>query len=214
MLGVKVEDRPDYGTEVLPELAKFRIRTARPHWLIVDEAHHLLPKENKGVEAIASGEQPGVVFITVHPDMMSAEALKRVSVVIALGPKGDEVIKAYCKATGTKAPGNIKPDKKKRVLFWRPGEEKKARLVKVIEPKQARKRHSRKYAEGAINEEGSFYFRGPDKAMNLRAQNLMIFQQIAEGIDDETWEYHLRKGDYSDWFRRQIRDKDLATETK
>ena len=38
--------------------------------------------------------------------------------------------------------------------------------------------------------------------MNLRAQNLMIFLQIAEGIDDRTWEHHLRKGDYSEWFRR------------
>ncbi len=36
--------------------------------------------------------------------------------------------------------------------------------------------------------------------MNLKAQNLMIFLQIAEGIDDVTWMHHLRKKDYSDWF--------------
>jgi hypothetical protein len=84
----------------------------------------------------------------------------------------------------------------------------------VIQPKQSLKRHSRKYAEGTLDEKGSFYFRGPGNKMKLRAQNLMIFQQIAEGIDDETWEHHLRKGDYSDWFRNQIRDKKLAKETK
>jgi len=49
--------------------------------------------------------------------------------------------------------------------------------------------------------------------MNLRAHNLVIFAQIAEGIDDRTWEFHLRAGDYSKWFRNQIRDKDLARET-
>jgi hypothetical protein len=49
--------------------------------------------------------------------------------------------------------------------------------------------------------------------MNLRAHNLMIFAQMAEGIDDKTWEFHLRAGDYSKWFRHQIRDKDLARET-
>ncbi|TIP63047.1 MAG: phosphoglycolate phosphatase, partial [Mesorhizobium sp.] len=53
----------------------------------------------------------------------------------------------------------------------------------------------------------------PDNAMNLRAHNLMIFAQIAEGIDDRTWEHHLRAGDYSEWFRRQIKDKELARET-
>ncbi|WP_246686721.1 hypothetical protein [Mesorhizobium sp. B2-4-19] len=36
---------------------------------------------------------------------------------------------------------------------------------------------------------------------------------MAEGIDDKTRDYHLRAGDYSDWFRHQIRDKDLALET-
>lgn len=214
MIGVKVEDRPEYAAETMPELARYRIKTARPHWMVVDEAHHLFPKENRGMDAVVSGEHPGTIFITVHPDMMSAEALKRVTAVVAIGPEGDKVIKAFCKATGQKLPSDITPDKKKRVLFWRPLEDKTAHLVKVIEPKQSRKRHSRKYAEGELKKEFSFYFRGPDKAMNLMAQNLIIFQQIAEGIDDKTWEYHLRKGDYSEWFGKQLRDKDLAAEAK
>jgi hydroxymethylpyrimidine pyrophosphatase-like HAD family hydrolase/energy-coupling factor transporter ATP-binding protein EcfA2 len=215
MLAVKVEERPDFATGVLPELAQFRLKTARPHWLIVDEAHHLLPKNHQGVGQIVSGKLPGGVFITVHPDMMSPEALKLVTAVVAIGPKADDVIAALCKGAGIKPPAKAAPPKdKKRVLFWRPGTDKKPRLVKVIEPKQSLKRHSRKYAEGTLDEKGSFYFRGPDNAMNLRAQNLMIFQQIAEGIDDKTWEHHLRKGDYSDWFRNQIRDKKLAAETR
>jgi hypothetical protein len=49
--------------------------------------------------------------------------------------------------------------------------------------------------------------------MKLRAHNLMMFVQIAEGIDDKTWQHHLRNGDYSDWFRRQIRGDALADET-
>ena len=214
MLAVKVEDRPDFAAEVLPDIAQLRLKKARPHWLIVDEAHHLLPKNHKGVGEIVSGKLPGTVFITVHPDMMSPEALKLVTAVIAIGPKADDVIKSLCKGAGIKTPAKMTPPKDKRVLFWRPDGDKKPSLVKVIEPKQSLKRHSRKYAEGTLDEKASFYFRGPDNAMKLRAQNLMIFQQIAEGIDDRTWEHHLRKGDYSDWFRNQIRDKKLARETK
>ena len=52
-------------------------------------------------------------------------------------------------------------------------------------------RHTRKYAEGELGEDKSFYFRGPDNALNLRAQNLTIFLQMADGVDDQTWRHHL-----------------------
>jgi hypothetical protein len=88
----------------------------------------------------------------------------------------------------------------------------KASLLTVGRPHQVHKRHTRKYAEGDLGEERSFYFRGPDDALNLKAQNLETFLQLAEGVDDATWEHHLREGHYSEWFRRDIRDEDLAAE--
>lgn len=63
-----------------------------------------------------------------------------------------------------------------------------------------------------MGEEASFYFRGPKNEMNLRAHNLTMFLQIAEGIDDRTWEHHLRRGDYSKWFEERIGDEELAGE--
>jgi hypothetical protein len=48
----------------------------------------------------------------------------------------------------------------------------------------------------------------------LRAQNLSLFAQIARGVDDETWLFHLRKGDYSRWFREAIKDTELAAEAE
>jgi HAD superfamily hydrolase (TIGR01484 family) len=213
MLSVGVEDRPAFAVDLLPEIGSFRLRTARPHWLVMDEAHHLLPKRRDDTQLVLSMKLPGAVLITVHPDAISADALKLVSAVVALGPEADKVIETFCKTAGLKAPKGMRAPKGKRVLFWRPAADKKPRLVKVVKPRQSLKRHSRKYAEGTLDEEGSFYFRGPDDAMNIRAHNLMIFTQIAEGIDDRTWEHHLRAGDYSDWFRHQIRDKELARET-
>jgi hypothetical protein len=61
-----------------------------------------------------------------------------------------------------------------------------------------------------LSPERSFYFQGPEKKLNLRAQNLTFFVQLAEGVDDETWEYHLRNGDFSQWFRKGIKDEELA----
>ncbi len=56
----------------------------------------------------------------------------------------------------------------------------------------------------------SFYFRGPEDKLNLKAYNLMIFIQIASGVDDETWLYHLQRKDYSNWLRNSVHDKELA----
>jgi hypothetical protein len=42
----------------------------------------------------------------------------------------------------------------------------------------------------------------------------MVFLQMAEGVDDETWLFHLRRKDYSRWFREAIADDDLAAEAE
>jgi hypothetical protein len=60
-----------------------------------------------------------------------------------------------------------------------------------------RRRHIRKYAEGRPGEDKSFYFRGPERALNLRAHNLLLFPQLDDGVDDATWLHHLRQGDYA-----------------
>jgi hypothetical protein len=63
-----------------------------------------------------------------------------------------------------------------------------------------------------LGEERSFYFRGREQKLNLRAPNLGAFLELANGVDDETWLHHLRRGDYSTWFREEIKDAELAEE--
>ena len=41
-----------------------------------------------------------------------------------------------------------------------------------------------------------------------------MFCQIAEGLDEQTWMFHLRRRDYSRWFRKAIRDEYLAQQTE
>ena len=81
------------------------------------------------------------------------------------------------------------------------------------EPSQTeRKRHLRKYAEGSLPEERSFYFRGPEGKLKLRAPNLILFMDLADGVDDDTWLFHLKKKEVSEWFRNAIRDESIADE--
>ena len=77
-------------------------------------------------------------------------------------------------------------------------------VIAVMRPKERQKRHVRKYAEGELGEDKSFFFRGPEGDFNC-GSDLSVFLQLAVGVDDNTWLHHLRAGEYSKWFRKAIR---------
>ncbi|MGA7264160.1 MAG: HAD-IIB family hydrolase [Stellaceae bacterium] len=214
LLGVDVAERPHFLSEFMPALSSLRIESARPHWLVIDEAHHLLPFGWNGASVILPQEFAATILITVDPEHIAAEALRGINYVLALGGEADRVVASFCKVVGEPAPPPFgETIDRAQALFWnrRSG---KLRLVSTIEPRQDRQRHSRKYAEGELGEDKSFYFRGPDGALNLRAQNLAFFLQIADGVDDRTWLHHLRAGDYSRWLRDNIKDSELAEDVE
>jgi hypothetical protein len=207
-----VVERPAYFAKLLPEIAALRARTGRPHWLLIDEAHHLLPTERDGLRSLLPENLPAVIFITVYPSEMSKDALHGVRMLIAVGESAPAVVEDFCEAADVPVPSSLPTPGADEVLFWRRDRDAAPRLVKATKPRQAHKRHTRKYAAGDLGEEESFYFRGPDGALKLRAQNLLIFLQIADGVDAGTWEHHRRARDYSTWFRNVIKDAELASE--
>ena len=211
MLALEMQDRPTFFAQLLPRILTMRARLARPHWLLIDEAHHLLPAGRSDMSTAPPSAFTATIFITVHPDAVSPDVLQLVDTVIALGDHAHDVISRFCAAVGIDAPALPPPPAGDEVLFWQ-RDEGAPFAVKVRGPKQAHKRHTRKYAQGELAEEQNFYFRGPGNRLNLRAQNTTLFVQIAEGVDDETWEFHLRRGDYSEWFRQMIKDPALADE--
>ena len=177
---------------------------------MIDEAHHLLPSAWNGASLILPQEFAATMLITVQPDHVATEACKESITSWHWAARLTASVASFCKAVGESAPAAFGQSiDRGQGLFWsrRSG---KLRLVSTIQPRQDRQRHSRKYAEGELGEDKSFYFRGPDGALNLRAQNLALFLQIAEGIDDRTWLHHLRAGDYSQWLRDKIKDGELA----
>jgi HAD superfamily hydrolase (TIGR01484 family) len=207
-------ERPAFFVRLLPQVLSLRARTGRPHWLIIDEAHHLMPKSLSNLSQVLPDELSATVLITVHPEAVAPEGLQAVAVVIALGDAAPDVLAKFCEAVDVKRPAHIPRPGHDEVLVWYRHSSEMPHLAKPLLPKQAHRRHAKKYAEGDLGEDLSFYFRGPDNALNLRAQNLMMFKQIASGVDDRTWEHHLRAGDYSRWFHDVIKDEELAREAK
>jgi HAD superfamily hydrolase (TIGR01484 family) len=210
LLAIDPPERPHFLAKFLPELAKMRAVSGRPHWLVFDEVHHCLPARWHPAPTTLPRELPAAIAVTVHPEEVAPEFLSLVSTVIGVGDGALQAINKFCEVTGRMSPKAAATPQADQVLVY--GCEDRLELVTARRPKEKQKRHIRKYAEGELGEDKSFYFRGPEGALNLRAQNLSTFLQLAAGVDDKTWLHHLRAGAYSQWFRDAIKDDGLASE--
>lgn len=214
LLGIALEHRPSFFQSLLPRLQEMRARTGRPHWIVVDEAHHLLPVTWDPASLTLPQKLDNMMFVTVHPESVARPILESVGTLLVVGESPDKTIKSFCDAVGQKPP-RLKPTSldKGDVLLWR-RECPTPILVHSVPSRSEHSRHSRKYAEGNLGPDRSFRFRGPEGKLNLQAQNLVLFRQMASGVDDDTWLYHLRQGDYSQWFGEGVKDPDLAADAK
>ncbi|HEY5871560.1 MAG TPA: HAD-IIB family hydrolase [Candidatus Tectomicrobia bacterium] len=214
LLAVALEQRPGFFVGLLTRLQELRVRTGHPHWIVVDETHHLLPASWDPAPMLLPQGMYGLLMITVQPQHVTPAALSLVDTMIAIGESPEQTMQAFFEAVG-QSPPPLAPVTLNagEALLWSQHADAAPVWIRSLPPRAERRRHHRKYAEGELGPDISFYFRGPEGKLNLRAQNLRIFLQLAEGVDDETWLYHLRRGEYSQWFREVIKDEDLAAET-
>lgn len=210
MVGMPLADRPDFFLKLLVRLLEFRAATGRPHWILVDEAHHLLPSEWKRSLIPLPQELDRLILVTVHPDQVSVDALELVKLVVAVGQQPKEVIDEFTKAVGDKPVAIDFPLQKKEQVFVWLRDTQQTYLVEPSPPRTERRRHIHKYMSGELTLEHSFFFKGPEGKLNIRAQNLMLFMQIADGVDDETWLHHIKNGDIVKWFEEDIKDRELV----
>lgn len=208
LLALDPTERPSFFAKFIGELARFRAETGRPHWLIVDEAHHCMPAEWQPAGLSLPNGMPATIAVTVHPESVSRPFLELVNTVVGVGEKSGEVIKSFAEVVGREMTLRAADGEFAHTGLVLSGSD--LAPIKLARPKAQLKRHVRKYAEGELGEDKSFYFRGPKNALKLRAHNLRMFLQIADGVDDETWRYHLERGDYSRWFKDAIKDSELS----
>jgi hydroxymethylpyrimidine pyrophosphatase-like HAD family hydrolase len=215
LLGLPMPDRPAFFDALLPRLQELRARTGRPHWIVADEAHHLFPAAWHASALTRPDELANLLVITVHPESVSSDLLGRVRLALAVGAGAAQTLVQMGAAIGVAPPAADAPLREGQALAWIRDDASSAVVAFTPSPPRAeRRRHVRKYAAGELGTDKSFYFRGPADRLNLRARNLRTFTEIASGVDDDTWEHHRRRHDYSRWFRDAIKDDELAAEVE
>ncbi len=214
LLGIPLADRPEFFGQLFPSLQSIRARTGRPHWIVLDEAHHMLPRDWARLGRALPQSLGETILVTVHPDHLAPLVLKLVDVIIAVGPSPQQTIRKFADAIGQPFtwPEGL-TNTRDRAVVWFPYKSEPPFSIEVIRGTAERIRHHRKYAEGNMRHR-SFFFRGPHNRLNIRAHNLAMFVQIADGVDDETWLYHLRRNDYSRWFRDSVKDPYMAEQAE
>jgi hydroxymethylpyrimidine pyrophosphatase-like HAD family hydrolase len=211
LLRVSLHDRPKFLREMLVHIRKLHAETGRPHWLIVDEAHHFIPASANVSDGALEPLLETGVLITVHPRSIAPAVLSRMGWVVAIGEEPHRTIREAAELVRDPRGMDVR-DGEGTLVWMRTSERSDVYRLRPELPAVERRRHHRKYAEGKLPPDRSFYFRGPDKRLNLPVRNLLQFVEIASGVDEETWMHHLEKDDYSSWMRSCIKDDDLADE--
>jgi hydroxymethylpyrimidine pyrophosphatase-like HAD family hydrolase len=197
---------------LIDETTRWREETGRPHWLVIDEAHEVMPADRPNERLELPRGAPNTIFITMYPENLAAVLLRQIDTVLAFGPDPASFLAPFAEITGRPLPACIPSPGQGNLLWWQPRSAENPTVVKPRPPHQTHQRHIGKYAMGDVGAWHSFYFRGSQGKHNLPARNLYEFIETSDFVDDATWLYHLQSGHYATWFRSVIRDEDLAKE--
>lgn len=201
-----------YATKVLGVVAAVRSTSGVPHWLILDEAHHVVPADGSpGAELLRAGPE-ALCMITLVVEDLAPEARTLPTAVASteLAAFAAALNASRNEEAPTAIPGGPL-ERGEAALAWLDDRPRAVRF-RVAQRRVQHRRHVRKYTEGELPPDRSFFFRGPAGALNLRAANLTRFVELADGVDEATWAHHLAHGEYSKWVREMIKDPELATQ--
>ena len=207
-------EKVTYATKVLAAANAVRGTRGMPHWIVVDEAHHIFPADGSQAMDLLPPMTESFCLISLGVEHLPREILDRINTIASTD------LAAFREATqsvfgrrvhGLHLPEGTPLGRGEAAIAWRDLDRPGVRF-RVNQRRVEHRRHVRKYTEGELPPDRSFFFRGPNGAMNLRAANLVRFCELAEGVDEPTWAHHLRQGDYSSWIRDKIKDPELAEE--
>jgi HAD superfamily hydrolase (TIGR01484 family) len=102
--GVDPRQRSQLSTQFLVALFELRKRLGRPHWIVIDEAQHVLAS-SLAPEHLAPLKPGGaVLLIADQPQRISRAALEKIDLVLALGPDPADTLAQIAAAVGQAAP--------------------------------------------------------------------------------------------------------------
>ncbi len=127
-----------------------RLRTGRLHWLIIDEAHHVLPSNWAPSSPELARQLSSTILIRVHPGHVSPAALSGVNIVVVLVAEPQVMLVEFARAI-EREPPNIPPHDSSGGEAWVWFcEENRLNQVRLEPSRSEHHRHKRKHVEGEL----------------------------------------------------------------
>lgn len=218
--GMTREEKRAYAVTALMAVAGVRAVSGLPHWIVIDEAHHVFPADGSPAAELVRALGAPSCLITLGAPELPPGVLARMNGVASTEPRAFAEALAALASAGRGVPARLPapagaPLAAGQALLLAEETPALGPVRFTVSPRRVEhRRQVRKYAEGELTEEQSFSFRGARRQLNLRAANLTRFVELAAGVDDETWRYHLERHDYSTWLRTIVKDNELAAEVE
>lgn len=212
-VAINLVDRRCLFERLMPQLAKLREATGRPHWIVVDEAHHYLPISCARMGTALARAHEGLVLATIDPDWLPRVAINAMDHVLSFGSTASDLLEKSLAplALPRSFSGRLSPDE---ALLWSREAPTVLRILRIDGPRHGHERHRGKYAVGDVGEAHSFYFGWSPDGRVFRACNLAEFVSKGDLLPDEIWLRHLHAGDFAAWFLHVIRDDELGSRTE
>lgn len=103
LAAVRPEERHGFIERLLVPLRELRVDSGRPHWILVDEAHDLLPASSEADDAPATGAE-NTIYSTDDPSALSPAILAAVDGIVACGDAAPETLGAFAEAVSWRLP--------------------------------------------------------------------------------------------------------------
>jgi hydroxymethylpyrimidine pyrophosphatase-like HAD family hydrolase len=123
LAAVPAQERHDFVERLLVPLRELRVDTGRPHWILVDEAHDLLPASSEADDSPATGAE-NTIYSTDDPAALSPAILARVDGIAACGDAAPETLEAFAQAVSWESPAmpEQRPREGQAFLWFRKSE--------------------------------------------------------------------------------------------
>lgn len=141
LVGLPLSDRPSFFVTLLPRLQELRAQTGRPHFIIVDKAHHVLPATGEPASLTLPRALAGMIYITVEPKSIARAVLSSINTVITLGDAAGRMLADVSAKLDLKppvpGPTTLEPGE---VLIWFRQKESPPFKLKIVPGRTERRR--------------------------------------------------------------------------
>jgi hypothetical protein len=122
---------------LVAQLERLRASSGRPHWILVDDAEHLLPSSAPEESLPLPAQLDRMVLITETPRRLSNRALKQIDTLAIVGERPHELLAEFCESAGRVIPSlSDAPLSAGEVLYWRLNETSGPTRVRVATHRQ------------------------------------------------------------------------------